>query len=95
MLTGGDILDVRTGEMFVSPEQERQERWHQQEKLKWEREGEEAKIQDLEKQAAAYHRAKNIRSYLQKLERSPSDIDEEWLKWAYRQADMIDPLKKI
>jgi hypothetical protein len=64
-------------------------------------EKEEKKIKALEREAIAWHRAERIREYIAALRRDavrktdPEDQAKvlEWVEWAERQADRIDPLK--
>jgi hypothetical protein len=64
-------------------------------------EKEEKKIKALEREAIAWHRAERIREYIAAVRRDavrktdPEDQAKvlEWVEWAERQADRIDPLK--
>jgi hypothetical protein len=64
-------------------------------------EKEEKKIKALEREAIAWHRAECIREYIAAVRRDavrktdPEDQAKvlEWVEWAERQADRIDPLK--
>jgi hypothetical protein len=64
-------------------------------------EKEEKKIKALEREAIAWHRAQRIREYIAAARRDavrrtdPEDQAKvlEWVEWAERQADRIDPLK--
>jgi hypothetical protein len=55
-------------------------------------EKEEKKIKALEREAIRWHRAERLRRYVAAVRESAAK-DAEWLAWAERQADRIDPLK--
>ncbi len=55
-------------------------------------EKEEAKIKGLKREAIAWHRAERIRKYVAEA-RASAVKDAEWVVWAERQADRMDPLK--
>ncbi len=55
-------------------------------------EKEETKIKALRREAIAWHRAERIRKYVAAVHES-TVRDAEWVAWAERQADRIDPLK--
>ena len=63
---------------------------------------EEKKIQALKKEAVLWHRAERIRKYiaavregaLKKSDKGEGNKVLEWVEWAERQADRIDPLKE-
>ncbi|HET8925248.1 MAG TPA: hypothetical protein VFN26_19860 [Candidatus Acidoferrum sp.] len=55
-------------------------------------EKEETKIKALRREAIAWHRAERIRKYVAAVHES-AVRDAEWVAWAERQADRIDPLK--
>lgn len=65
-------------------------------------EAEEKKIRDLKKEAVLWHRAERIRRYiaavragaLRKSDKGEGNKVLEWVEWAERQADRIDPLKE-
>ena len=65
-------------------------------------EEEEKKIRTLKKEVAAWHRAQRIREYVAAVyetacgQKSPTEQTKvlEWVEWAERQADRIDPLKQ-
>jgi hypothetical protein len=54
---------------------------------------EEKKIRALRRDAAAWHRAERIRKYVAAA-RESAGKDTEWIAWAERQADRLDPLKE-
>ncbi len=56
-------------------------------------EKEETKIKALKREAIEWHRAERIRKYVAAV-RATAAKDAEWLAWAERQADRIDPLKE-
>jgi len=55
-------------------------------------EKEETKIKALKREAIAWHRAERIRKYVAEA-LATAVKDGEWIAWAERQADRIDPLK--
>jgi hypothetical protein len=55
-------------------------------------EKEETKIKELRREAIAWHRAERIRKYVAAVRESEAK-DADWLAWAERQTDRIDPLK--
>lgn len=55
-------------------------------------EAEEKKIRILRKEATAWHRADRIRKYIAAARESGAK-DAEWIAWAEREADRLDPLK--
>jgi len=57
-------------------------------------EAEEKKVKVLRKEAVAWHRAERIRRYVA-VARESGLKDAEWIAWAERQADRVDPLKPI
>jgi hypothetical protein len=78
-----------------------EERRRQEEERK--RQEELARRQQLEKEAASWQKAQQIRSYLTALKEAwtcrrgpiqPGDRIDQWLTWAHRQADTFDPLAK-
>jgi len=54
---------------------------------------EEKRIKLLRRDAGAWHRAERIRKYIVAVRESGSK-DGEWLRWAEREADRLDPLKE-
>jgi len=64
-------------------------------------EDEEKKIKTMEHKAADWQRAQRIREYIAAVREKPArETDsvqtatlQEWIEWAERQADRIDPLK--
>ena len=54
---------------------------------------EEKEIKSLRKDVAAWHRAERIRKYVAAV-REGALKDAEWIGWAERQADRVDPLKE-
>ncbi len=56
-------------------------------------EQEEKNIRSLRKEATAWHRAERIREYIAAV-REGGLKDAEWIAWAERQADRLDPLKE-
>ena len=84
-------------------EQERREAEHRRQLLEKKRLEEEAKCRHLEQEAAHWHKAQQIRTYLaavrervsrQENGEEPNPKIEEWLAWAHRYADHLDPLSK-
>jgi len=76
-------------------------RWEELQQLKSQIEGEEARIQRLERGADSWHRARRIREYVlalveckkkQAKELGPDTALGRWTIWALQQADRIDPL---
>jgi hypothetical protein len=53
---------------------------------------EEKRIKTLRKEVVAWHRAQRIRDYLAEA-RESGVKDAEWIAWAQREADRLDPLK--
>jgi len=61
---------------------------------------EKKRVQDLEAQAENWHRAEIIRAYVEALKKAEGEEDShtddsplaEWIAWAQRQADRLDPL---
>lgn len=53
---------------------------------------EEKRIKTLRKEVVAWHRAQRIRDYLAEA-RESGVKDAEWISWAQREADRLDPLK--
>ena len=85
-------------------EQERHEFLRKHEEEERLRREEEARVQTLYQEAADWHKCTQIRSYIQAVKESVFQGDSNlkdridfniWIDWAERQADMIDPLKKI
>jgi hypothetical protein len=64
-------------------------------------EAEESKVKGLRKSVAAWHRAEQIRQYISAVREAASEQTDpdsrakilDWVTWAERQADRIDPLK--
>lgn len=56
-------------------------------------EAEEKKARVLRREVAAWHRAEHIRKYVAAVRESALK-DTEWIAWAERQADRLDPLKE-
>lgn len=64
-------------------------------------ESEEKKVKTLEQDAASWRRAEDIRRYLEAVRESTGKMEAqdllkvlEWIEWAERQANRIDPLKE-
>jgi hypothetical protein len=74
-------------------EQARQKRIDEVRAVLTQIEKEETKIKELRREAIAWHRAERIRKYIAAVRESAAK-DAEWLAWAERQADRIDPLKE-
>ena len=73
-------------------EQARQKRIDEVRAILAQIENEEKKIKTLEWEAIAWHRADRLRNYVAAL-RASAAKNMEWLTWAERQADRIDPMK--
>jgi predicted transcriptional regulator len=56
-------------------------------------EAEQKKVRVLRSEVAAWHRAERIRKYVAAV-RGSALRDTEWIAWAERQADRLDPLKE-
>lgn len=85
----------------VQEELFRKLRWEELQQLRRQIEGEENRIQRLEKGADDWHRARRIREYVLALVDSKKEQGKElgpdtalgrWVTWALQQADRIDPL---
>ena len=51
---------------------------------------EEAKKDELFRNASAWHKSQEVRSYVEAV-KSSMKVSDEWINWALKKADMIDP----
>lgn len=102
---------IKTAEAIVirryqaeNDERIRQERMQREQEKERIRQQEEARFQTLNRDASSWHQSQQIRSYLEAVKTAltrqgneiviGSELDK-WLKWAFQQADRLDPLQGI
>jgi hypothetical protein len=102
---------IITAQIIKAERKEREERIKQLEEARIAREkeeqlkkAEEDRLLNLEKQAEQWKKSDLIRGFIQAIEREAKDLNaddetrkkiDDWLSWARKKADQIDPVKRI
>jgi hypothetical protein len=102
----GGLIKAAIAIKHLRAERERWEREWQEERRQREeaeriRREEEEKLKDLDEEVASWHQSQKIRSYIDAVKKwgiqkygeiKPDSKLQQWLTWATRQADRLDPL---
>ena len=102
----GGIIKTAIAMKHLRAERERREREWQEERQRREereriRQEEEEKMKVLDREVESWHRSQKIRSYIEAVKKwgiqkygeiKPDSKLQQWLTWATRQADRLDPL---
>jgi hypothetical protein len=102
----GGLVKAAIAIKHLRAERERRELEWQEERRQWEeserlRREEEEKLKALDKEIASWHRSQQIRTYIDAVKKwaiqkygeiKPDSKLHQWLTWATRQADRLDPL---
>ena len=102
----GGLIKTAIAMKHLRAERERWEREWQEKRQREEeaeriRQEEEEKLKDLDEEVESWHRSQKIRSYIEAVKKwgiqkygeiKPDSKLQQWLTWATRQADRLDPL---
>ena len=102
----GGLIKTAIAMKHLRAERERREREWQEERQRREereriRQEEEEKMKVLDREVASWHKSQKIRSYIEAVKKwgiqkygeiKPDSKLQQWLTWATRQADRLDPL---